>query len=114
MPIHEFRCSECGKRFELLFMTAREASPVECKACKSRNVVRLISRVRVMRSEESRFEALADPSQFSGLDEQDPRSIARWAKKMGREMGEEMGPEFDQVVEEALEAQSKPEGDGPV
>ena len=111
MPIYEFRCSECGKRFELLFMGAREASRVECTQCKSQNVERLISRVRVIKSEESRLESLADPSTFSGLDERDPRSIARWAKKMGREMGEDIGPEFDQVVEEALEAQSKPEGE---
>jgi hypothetical protein len=65
---------------------------------------RLISRVRVLRSEESRIESLADPSKWGGLDENDPTSIARWMKKMGREMGEDVpNEEIDQMVHEAME-----------
>ena len=42
---------------------------------------------------------LSDPSSFGDVDENDPKSVARWARKMGKEMGEEMGPEFDEMVE---------------
>jgi hypothetical protein len=37
---------------------------------------------------------------FDGLDEEDPRSIARWARQMKESMGDEMdmGPEFDQAL----------------
>jgi hypothetical protein len=45
---------------------------------------------------------------MSGVDEDDPRSIARWAKKMGREMGEELGPEFDEAMER-IESGEDPE-----
>lgn len=41
---------------------------------------------------------LADPSSFGDLDENDPRSIARWMRKMGDEVGEDMGPEFEEVM----------------
>jgi len=65
---------------------------------------RLISRVRVLRSEESRLESLADPSKWGGLDENDPASVARWMKKMSGEMGEDLSSEeVDQMVDEAME-----------
>ncbi len=64
---------------------------------------RVLSRVRVIRSEESRMESLADPSKWGGLDEKDPKSMAKWMKKMGKEMGEEMGEDVDAMVDEAME-----------
>lgn len=52
---------------------------------------RLFSRFSAPKSEEARLEALADPAHLSGLDESDPRSVARLMKKMGQEMGEDVG-----------------------
>lgn len=47
------------------------------------------------------MDALSDPSSFSGIDENDPKSIARALRKMGKEMGDEMGgPEFDEAVDQ--------------
>jgi hypothetical protein len=57
-----------------------------------------MSRVAVVRSEESRLDDLSDPSVLDGLDEDDPKSMARWMRKMGSEMGEEMPSEFDEVI----------------
>ena len=59
-------------------------------------------------SEDSRLEDLADPSSLAGLDENDPKSMARWMRKSGREMGEDLGPEFDEVVDR-LESGQSPE-----
>jgi hypothetical protein len=67
-----------------------------------------MSRVAVLRSEESHFEGLASDASLADLDESDPRSVARWARRMGREMGEELGPEFDEMVER-MEAGEMPE-----
>ncbi len=67
---------------------------------------RVLSRVRVIRSEESRMESLADPSKWGGLDEKDPKSMARWMKQMGKEMGEDMGGDVDQMVDEAMEEET--------
>jgi hypothetical protein len=49
------------------------------------------------------MESLADPSKWAGLDEKDPKSIAKWAKRMGKELGEDMGEDVDQMVDEAME-----------
>jgi hypothetical protein len=42
------------------------------------------------------------------LDEDDPKSIARWMRKMGDEVGEEMPQEFDEVIDR-LESGQSPE-----
>ncbi|MFN8472085.1 MAG: hypothetical protein U0822_07840 [Anaerolineae bacterium] len=54
------------------------------------------------------MDALADPSNLSGVDENDPASLGRWMRRMGGEMGEELGPEFDEMVDR-LEAGESPE-----
>jgi hypothetical protein len=69
---------------------------------------RLVSKVRVIRSGESRLEDLADPSGLGDLDEEDPRSVARWMRKMSDEVGEDMGPEFNEMLGR-LEAGESPE-----
>jgi len=85
-----------------------DTSTPTCPECHGEDLARLVSRVSVMRSEESRLESLADPSSLAGLDESDPRSIARWMRKMSQETGEDMGPEFDEMVDR-LEAGEDPE-----
>ena len=66
------------------------------------DIEQLYSRFAMPKSEESRLESLADPSSFSGLDENDPGSVARWMKKMGKEMGEDFaGEDIDQLADEA-------------
>lgn len=54
------------------------------------------------------MDGLADDSMLSGLDEEDPRSLGRFMRKMSREMGEDMGDEFNEVVDR-LEKGESPE-----
>jgi putative FmdB family regulatory protein len=112
MPIYEYRCEDCGKISEFLLIRTDESFAPQCKRCKSKKVSRILSKVRVIRSEESRMESLADPSKWGDLDERDPKSMAKWMKKMGKELGEDtegLDEEVDQAIEE--EMTSKPEGD---
>jgi hypothetical protein len=82
-----------------------------CRKCGSRDIVKLVSRVSIFRSEESRMESLADPSKLAGVDENDPKSLARWMKRMGKEMGDEMGEDFDESIDEAMDQAGGPGGD---
>ncbi|MGB9836613.1 MAG: FmdB family zinc ribbon protein [Candidatus Saccharicenans sp.] len=107
MPIYEYRCQDCGRQSSFLLLSINSPFEPVCRHCGSRRLVRLVSRVAVLRSEESRLERLADPSNLGELDENDPASVARWMKKFGREMGEELGPEFDQELEQAVEEAEK-------
>lgn len=110
MPIYEYRCNDCRKRVTVYWRSFSEVETAQprCPACDGEDLTRLISRVAVLRSEESRLEDLADPSSLAGLDENDPKSMARWMRKMSSEMGEDLGPEFDEVVDR-LETGESPE-----
>jgi hypothetical protein len=81
----------------------RISEPIEpvCKHCGGNEMKRLMSRFALPRSEDARLDSLADPSKLSDFDENDPKSVARMMRRMGREMGEEFaGPEFDEAVDE--------------
>jgi putative FmdB family regulatory protein len=110
MPIYEYTCQDCRRRVSLLWRSFADAETREavCPRCGGPHLTRLISRVAVLRSEESRLDSLADPSSLDGLDENDPKSLARFMRKMANETGEDLGPEFSEVVDR-LEAGEDPE-----
>jgi putative FmdB family regulatory protein len=113
MPLYDYFCLVCQKRFDV-FMTYAEygTRPVTCSNCGSKNVRRRIPRVRVAKSEESRMDSLAgdfsDPSALAGL-ENDPQAMGRMMRKMGNEMGEQLPPEFNDVVDRLEKGQSPEE-----
>jgi len=110
MPIYEYRCRDCKKKVSVFFRTlsAVDHNAARCPQCGGKNLSRLVSRVRALRSEESRLDNLADDSMLSGLDENDPKSMGRMLRKMARETGEDMPPEFDEAMGR-LEAGESPE-----
>jgi putative FmdB family regulatory protein len=108
MPIYEYRCGNCKRRVSIFFRSFSAIGEPHCPNCESTNLTRLVSKVAALKSEESRLEAMSDPSSFGDVDENDPKSVARFMRKMGGEMGEEMGPEFDEMVNR-LEAGENPE-----
>lgn len=108
MPTYEYRCQQCRRRNAY---TVRGFNPPEaptCQHCGSTNQSRIISRVAIMKSEESRLDALSDPSNFGDVDENDPKSMARLMRKMGGEMGEDLPPEYGEMVDR-LEAGESPQ-----
>lgn len=107
MPVYEYLCLDCNRRFSRFFWRVADAEGAACR-CGSKNLEQLISRVAMHKSEESRIESLADPSKWGDIDENDPKSMARMMKKLGSEMGEDLGPEFSEVVDR-LEAGEDPE-----
>ena len=111
MPIYEYYCNRCQRRLSIFQRSVQGAPAAVCSHCGSTDLTRLVSRVTVLRSEESHLEDMASDASLADLDESDPRSMARWARRMGREMGEELGPEFDEMVER-MEAGEMPEGLG--
>jgi putative FmdB family regulatory protein len=108
MPNYEYRCMSCRRRFDV-FMSFQDygTKPVTCPHCQSVNIQRKIGRVRFARSDNTRMESLADPSNLAGL-EDDPRALGRMMRQMSSETGEEMGPEFDEVIDR-LEAGQNPD-----
>ena len=115
MPIYEYQCLACKRKMSFLVLTPATFTPA-CRYCKGDKLEQLYSRFSSPKSEEQRLESLADPSSLGGLDENDPASVARWMKKMGKEMGEDVGEDFDQIAEEAAQEAASgqvPGDDGP-
>jgi len=104
LPIYEYRCLDCRRISSFLILNLQEQFTPLCRQCGSQSLERILSRVNVRLSEDTRLERLADPSQWSGVDENDPKSVARMLKKMGQEMGEDFPGEAEQMVEEAMES----------
>jgi len=106
MPIYEYACNACDARVSVFVRSMSATVSARCDRCGSEDLRRLISRVAVIRSGGDEFGSLDDDALMSGFDENDPRAMAAWAKKMRREMGEDMGPEMDEMIEKMERGES--------
>ncbi|MBI5039439.1 MAG: zinc ribbon domain-containing protein [Nitrospirae bacterium] len=102
MPIYEYRCNQCKKRVTLLILS--RSTQARCSHCGGSDLTRLFSRFAAPKSEEARMESLSDPAKWGDIgDENDPASMVKFMKKMGREYGDELGEDFEQELESAAE-----------
>jgi putative FmdB family regulatory protein len=118
MPSYEFVCQDCNRKFAVFISYAdydgviNGQKQVNCTHCQSTQVRRKIGRIRIAKSDDSRFDDLAgdfdNPAALEGLEE-DPKALGRMMRKMSREMGEDLGPEFDEVVDRLEKGQSPEE-----
>jgi len=112
VPIYEFRCGRCRRRSSIFTRSIAGEVAAVCSHCGSREMSRLISRVAVLRSENDAFAGL-DESSLGDVDENDPKSMARWVRQMSRQMGEPMDAEMESDLER-MESGEMPDdfGDG--
>jgi putative FmdB family regulatory protein len=103
MPIYEYRCQQCGRKQSIFWrsLSAVNEAGARCERCGSNRLTRLMSKVRVVRAGSSEpaggnDDAMLD--EMSNIDENDPRALGRFMRKMAAESGEDMGPEFAEVV----------------
>ena len=115
MPIYEYECHDCRRRVSLLIRSLASPDAPACPRCGGARLTRVMSRFATVKSEEARLESLAGDASFGDLDENDPSSVARFMKKMGKELGDDVGEDFDSAVDEAMaegEAPDAPESLG--
>jgi len=113
MPLYEYTCQKCGRRFTWLVGMVADEMPPTCDRCGSTQAQRReVSRFARIRSEEETLDAMADPDAIGNPD--DPASMRKWMREMGKEMGEGMGDDFDEYMD-AAEAGDEPSdiGDEP-
>ena len=98
MPIYEYRCLNCDKKFEKLILKDIKTF---CPKCKSKNVERIISRVRYHKTEGQRINELdlSKPQDESFY--RDSRNVGLTTKKRLKEMGVNLGDRFEEKVEKA-------------
>ena len=98
MPLFEYRCNSCSKKFTALVgVVAGSANPT-CPKCGNSDLTKLISRFSTTRSEEDALDSLADMA-----DPDDPASMRRLAREMKGEFGDELGGDLDEMLDSSGE-----------
>lgn len=107
MPLYDYHCQACGKfaRLQFSYSEYGKVQPV-CPQCGSQEIKRRISRVALAKSEDAQLDSMVDDSSLADLDENDPRSLGKFMRKMGQEMGEDLGDEFNEVIDRLEKGES--------
>src|SRR5262245_33475340 len=115
MPIYEYRCADCERKVSVFFRSFSTVTDPVCPRCGGARLTRLMSRVAVQRAGEADSggedygDGDGDFDHFlDGVDENDPRSVARAMRRMSDEMGEPIEPEMQEALTR-MEAGEDPE-----
>ena len=94
MPLYEFVCDGCRRRFTVLVGMTASPDAAGCPHCGCDRATRVMSRfVRARADDDIDEDNIPDPD--------DPAAMRQWAKEMGDELGEDLGPEFDEYIDSA-------------
>ena len=107
MPIYEYRCAACKRRSSVFVRSMTTAAKPRCERCGSTKMSRLMSKFAVHHGAGGGGD-FDDLGGMDDVDENDPQSVARWARRMREESGEDMGPEFDSMIDR-IESGESPE-----
>ncbi len=99
MPLFEYTCDHCRRRFSVLVGMTAQADADVCPHCGHDRATKRVTRFARGRSDDDLMDDLADPDKLGDMD--DPKAMRRWAKEMGKEMGEDLGDDFDEYLEAA-------------
>lgn len=106
MPIFEFTCNACHRKFSALVGVVAKPKPVACPRCGGTEVTKRVSRFARVRSEDDALDSLCDETRYGDI-ENDPRAMRRWMKDMSAAMDEDLGDDFEQALEEEMSGQTE-------
>jgi putative FmdB family regulatory protein len=106
MPIFDYLCDACGKRFSALVGVLANAKPPICPRCGGRQLTKQVARFARLRTEEETLESLADETAFGDI-ENDPKAMRRWVREMGRAMEEDLDEDFEAAMEEEMSGKAE-------
>ncbi|HSV72805.1 MAG TPA: zinc ribbon domain-containing protein [Chthonomonadales bacterium] len=109
MPIFEYTCDACDKRFSALVGVLADSKPPSCPQCGAVKLTKRVSRFARVRSEDEALESLADESAIGDI-ENDPKAMRKWVREMGKAMDEDVGEDFDAALEEELTGENGAKG----
>jgi putative FmdB family regulatory protein len=132
MPIYEYQCASCRRVLSFLVRSVAGHKPPACPKCGHKKMARVLSRFAAIqggRPSHAEPSTINHPpssqpppgggedfppgmerllSEAEGMDQNDPRAMGRFMRKMAAETGEPMPEEMHEVVRR-LEAGEDPE-----
>lgn len=96
MPIYEYRCKSCSKKFSVFFRSFSETQEPSCTHCGGVDPTRLISRVTFITGWSDGLSRLPSWETMMDFDEDDPSSVARHLHRIKQEMGDDVGPQGEE------------------
>ncbi len=108
MPVYEYRCARCRRKTSVFVRSSAGVAAPVCGQCGSAELVRLFSTFALRRSTPATDDLADEAADAEGLDDGDPRTMARWMRRMGEESAEDLDPETDEMVRR-MEAGEMPE-----
>ena len=99
MPIYEFRCLDCGRKFSTLVGMVAAPDDERCPQCSSDRTEKLVSRVAKFRTEEQRVDELADRIE-SMDDPESPAEMRSIVRELGKAMDEDVSDELEEMFED--------------
>lgn len=123
MPVYEFYCSDCHTIFNFLSRRPNTEKRPDCPRCGRGGLERQVSGFAISkgRKEESGMEGMPDideaklekalmgmAGEMEGLDENDPKHMARLMRKLTDATGMDLGSGFNEAIRR-LEAGEDPE-----
>ncbi len=122
MPVYEFYCSECHTIFNFLSRRVNTDKRPDCPRCGRPELERQVSRFAVSKGRtEEPMEGMPDlddaqmekamqamAGEMEGMDENDPRQMARFMRKLTESTGMNLGSGMEEAIRR-LEAGADPE-----
>lgn len=128
MPIYEYACDECRRVYQFFFRSASSVKRPKCPKCGKPRLERRLSRFSVNTGAKQPSDpggpggmddADIDPvrmeramqkleKEMTSLDENDPKQMGRFMRRMMEETGQDLGPEMETAIRR-LEAGEDPE-----
>lgn len=103
MPIYEYACARCGKRFSLLLGITAEQPTAACPKCGATEPRRLVSKFMRARSEDERVGEMADRLNVMGEPES-PSAMRQMVREMGRAIDDDVSDEMEEMYEADMES----------
>jgi putative FmdB family regulatory protein len=103
VPIFEFQCAACEKKFQTLVGMTAEPDDLTCPNCGSKAARRLVSRFARYRHEDDRIDELADKLESMG-DPENSGEMRGLMREMGKALDEDASDEIEAIYESDMEA----------
>jgi putative FmdB family regulatory protein len=101
MPLYEYRCGACGRRYSVLVGVVAGENDLRCPSCGADEPERLISKFVRGRSEDQRIDEVADRLESMG-EPDSPGEVRHVAREMGKALDDDMSDEMEELMETEL------------